>query len=67
MLIERENIVENLKKAIIYLKEHPDVRKQMSENAKRRSKSYDEAIYYENFVEIIDRIIDANRGNIKEE
>lgn len=67
LLIERENIVENLKKAICYLKEYPDVRKRMSGNAKIRSKSYDEAIYYENFVEIIDRIIDANRGNIKEE
>lgn len=67
LLIERENIVENLKKAICYMKEYPDVRKRMSGNAKIRSKSYDEAIYYENFVEIIDRIIDANRGNIKEE
>ena len=63
LLIERENIVENLKKAICYMKEYPDVRKRMSGNAKIRSKSYDEAIYYENFVEIIDRIIDANRGN----
>lgn len=67
LLIERENIVENLKKAICYMKEYPDVRKRMSGNAKIRSKSYDEAIYYENFVEMIDRIIDANRGNIKEE
>lgn len=60
LLIERKNIVENLKKAMIYLREHPDVRKQMSGNAKIRSKSYDEAIYYQNFVDMIFDTMEKN-------
>lgn len=53
LIIERENIVKNLKRAICYMKEHPEVRKQMAENAKRQSIKYDEEIYYKNFVEMI--------------
>lgn len=53
LIIERENIVENLKRAIYYMKEHPEIRKQMAENAKIQSKQYDEAIYYKNFFEMI--------------
>lgn len=60
LLIERENIVENLKKAICYLKEYPDVRKRMSGNAKIRSKSYDEAVYYQNFVDMIFDTMEKN-------
>ena len=62
-LIERENIVENLKNAICYMKEHPKVRRQMVENAKIQSKKYDESIYYKNFVEIVNKIIDENMEN----
>lgn len=58
VIVEREDIVENLKKAVIYLKEHPEVRRQMSENSKIRSKKYDEAIYYKNFVEMIYKIME---------
>ena len=61
--IERENIGENLKSAICYMKEHPEARKQMSENAKIKSKKYDETIYYKSFVELIDNIMDENREN----
>ena len=60
LLIERENIVENLKKAICYMKEYPDVRKRMSGNAKIRSKSYDEAVYYQNFVDMIFDTMEKN-------
>ena len=67
LMIERKNIVENLKKAICYIKEHPEVRKQMAENAKRQSKKYDEAIYYKNFVDMINKIMDENEKKIKEE
>ena len=61
LIVERENIITNLKKEICYLKEHPGVRKQMSENARMQSKKYDEAFYYKNFVETIDGIMDENR------
>lgn len=61
--IERENIVENLKCAICYMKEHPEARKQMAEKAKIQSEKYDETIYYKHFVELIDKIMDENREN----
>lgn len=61
--IERGNIVEDLKSAICYMKEHPEARKLMSENAKIKSKKYDETIYYKSFVELIDNIMDENREN----
>ena len=61
LIVERENIITNLKREIGYLKEHPGVRKQMSENARMQSKKYDEAFYYKNFVETIDGIMDENR------
>ena len=61
LLIEREKVVEELQKAILYLKAHPEVRKQMSEKAKMESRKYSEAIYFENFVKIIDDIMENNR------
>lgn len=67
LIIERDNIVENLKKAICHMKEHPEVRKQMSQKAKIQSRNYDEAIYYKNFVDMIDEIIDGNKENEKED
>lgn len=60
LLIERENVVEKLQKAILYLKAHPEVRKQMSEKAKIGSGKYDEAIYYEGFVRTIFNIMEKN-------
>ena len=39
----------------------------MAENAKRQSKKYDEAIYYKNFVDMINKIMDENEKKIKEE
>lgn len=57
LVIEREDIIANLKKAICYMKEHPEVRKQMAENAKRQSIKYDEEIYYKNFLGVINEII----------
>ena len=38
----------------------------MAENAKRQSKKYDEAIYYKNFVDMINKIMDENEKKIKE-
>ena len=66
LVIEKNNIVENLKTAIHFLKMHPGIRKHMSEKAKNESKKYDESLYYENFVGIINTIIDENRESIGE-
>ena len=64
LIIKRENIVRNLKRAIVYMKNHPGVREKMSENAKQQSVKYDEAIYYKNFVEMI---FDIMRKSVSEE
>lgn len=61
LIIEKENVIENLKKAIGYMKEHPEVRKQMSQNAKIQSEQYNEATYYKNFVKTVYEIINENR------
>lgn len=63
LIIEKENIVKKLKSAICYIKEHPEVRSYMAESAKIQSKKYDESIYYKNFVEIVNKIIDENVEN----
>lgn len=60
MIVERDNIVENLKYAICYMQDHPGVRKDMAENARIQSKNYDEEIYYKNFVDMINKMIDEN-------
>lgn len=56
LIIEQENVIQNLKDSILYMKDHPEIRKQMSENAKKRSIQYDEPIYYQNFVKVINEI-----------
>ena len=60
LIIDRKNIVEQLKESILYMQDHPEVRKQMSENAKKRSIQYDEPIYYQNFVKVIGDIMKEN-------
>ena len=62
LIIEQENIVENLKRAICYIKEQPDIRRHMSEKAKIQSKNYDEEFYYKNFAEMILGIMEKNSG-----
>ena len=57
LIIDRENIVENLKRAICYMKEHPEDRRLMSEKEKLQSRNYDETVYYKNFVKMLDEII----------
>lgn len=56
LFIKRENIVRNLKRALIYMKNHPEVRNKMSANAKRQSVEYDEEIYYQNFLRAVSEI-----------
>ena len=60
LIIDRKNIVKNLKESILYMKEHPEVRKQMSENARKKSIQYDEQMYYQNFVKVINDIMKEN-------
>lgn len=57
LIIDRENIVENLKRAICFMKAHPEERRRMSETEKLQSRNYDETIYYKNFVKMLDEII----------
>lgn len=61
LIIEREGIAENLKNAICYLKDNPELRNQMSKNAKIQSKKYGEETYYKNFVKTVYEIIDENK------
>lgn len=61
LIIEREDLIENLKKAICYMKEHPEAGARMSKKAKIQSEQYNEANYYKNFVETVYRIIEENR------
>ena len=60
VFVERDHIVDNLQKAICYMKEHPEVRVQMTEKAKLQIGEYDEAAYYQNFVRIIRSILNEN-------
>ena len=61
--IEKENVAENLKRAILYMKENPEVRRQMSENGKIQSRKYDEQVYYTDFVKTVYEIEQDNRKN----
>ena len=66
LFVERDGIVNNLQKAILYLKEHPALRKQMAQAAQTQSRQYDESAYYQNFVRLMHTILDANRENRNE-
>lgn len=61
LIIEKENVTENLKRAIRYMKENPEVRRQMSENGKIQSRKYDEQVYYKDFVKTVYDIEQYNR------
>lgn len=67
LTIGKENIVKDLSRAICCMKENPKIGKKMSDAARKQSKKYDEAIYYKNFVEMINKIVDENEKGIKEE
>ena len=60
VFVERDHIVDNLQKAICYMKAHPEVRVQMTEKARLQIGEYDEAAYYQNFVRIIRSILNEN-------
>jgi len=53
-IIEKENIIDNLAKAIIDLFENPEKRKQMSKASLERSKMFDKEIYAKNFFTAIE-------------
>lgn len=60
LIIDRENIVENLKRTLCYMKEHPEERRRMSKTEKLQSRNYDETVYYKNFVKTIMSILEEN-------
>lgn len=63
LIIEKDNIVEKLKRAIVYMKENPEVRRRMVENARISSKLHDESNYYRNFLELINTITKENENS----
>ena len=63
LFVERDGIVNNLQKAILYLKEHPALRKQMAQAAQTQSRQYDESTYYRNFCQLIREILTGNAQN----
>ena len=54
ILVERDNIVDNLVKAILDLYEHPEKRQQMSEASLERSKLFDKDTYARNFFKALE-------------
>lgn len=57
LIIDQTNIIQNLKESILYLKTHPEVCKQMSENARKKSIQFDEPMYYQNFVKLVHEMV----------
>ena len=60
IIIEQKNVIENLKQAILFMKENPKIRKDMSEASKVQGKKFNTEIYYRDFVKIMKKIIGAN-------
>lgn len=60
VIVEKDGIKENLKSAICYLKDNPEVRNKISQNAKLQSEKYNEETYYKNFVNTTYEIIKEN-------
>lgn len=58
MIIDKDSIVNKLKSAICYMKEHPEIRQQIAEESRKKSKLYDEKLYYKNFVKMIREIME---------
>lgn len=58
MIIDKNNTVNKLKRAICYMKEHPEIRQQIAEESRKKSKLYDEKLYYKNFVKMIREIME---------
>lgn len=61
LLVPRENLSHHLQQAILTLKEDPERRALMSEQARRLSGKYDEPVYYRDFVRTVQQIINDNR------
>lgn len=61
LVVERDNIVENLKRAICYMKEHHKERRRMSEQARKRVEQYSEDTYYQDFKKLMIDIIGENQ------
>lgn len=55
-IIDKNNIVNNLTSAILFLYQHPEKRKQMTEASLKRSVLFDKEIYAKNFFAALERI-----------
>ena len=55
-IVDRDNIVDNLVKAILDLYEHPEKRQQMSKASLERSKMFDKERYAKNFFKALEGI-----------
>jgi len=55
-IVERENVIENLANAILYLYKHPEKREAMAKAAIERSKLFDKEDYAKNFFKVLENI-----------
>jgi len=55
-IVERENVIENLANAILYLYKHPEKREAMAKAAIERSKLFDKETYAKNFYAAIENL-----------
>ena len=60
-IIERENIVNNLIKAILHLFNHPEIRAHMSELSVNRAQKFSKEKYAENFFKALDALYDTKQ------
>jgi glycosyltransferase involved in cell wall biosynthesis len=57
-IVEKENVVNNLKEAILDLYHHPEKRRQMAAAALERAKMFDKESYAKNFFAALENIKD---------
>ena len=62
LIIERENIVENLRNAILHMQNHPEILSRMSESGHVQCMRHDETNYYKNFVQLINEIAEKQEA-----
>ena len=56
VIVERKNLIANLKSAISFMEQNPDVREKMAEDSKKQSQKFSEIEYYNNFVDLVKEI-----------
>ena len=56
ILNKESNLIQNLSKTIMYLAEHPNICEKMSDSSKQNAMKYTKKAYYQNFIQIMDKI-----------